>query len=86
MTRWEWWAGIVGEPIYDVAGGCSSREEVIAEALRNVSADEDIQIIEAVSSTAAKYDGADHVPFVRTRNHEVIGRRALRLSDAAGAR
>lgn len=74
-AAWEWWAGIVGEPIYNVAGGCKSREDVIREALANVSADEEIQIIEAQMSTARKYEDSDEVPFIRTRNHEIIGKK-----------
>lgn len=72
-TNWAWWAGVVGEDNYDLACEISTREDAIREGLSNTVDGEIVQIIEAQQSTAAKYEGADHVPFTRTRNHEVIG-------------
>ena len=85
-SDWEWWAGVVGEPIYDLAGGCSTREEVIAQAMREAAAGEPIQIIEARSSSAARYEGAESVPFVKTRNHEIIGTKGCRTLETPDAK
>jgi len=83
-SAWEWWAGIVGDDCYELAGGCSTRERAITEALRNAGDEDVIQIVEAQSSSAMKYEGADFVPFVRTRNQEVLGRgAALRATPRA---
>lgn len=72
MTPWRWWAGALGEPCYDLASDCPTREEAIQEALRNVAVGDQFRIVEARSSEAAKYEGSDLVPFLRTRNHEVL--------------
>ncbi len=72
-TNWAWWAGVVGEDTYCLASDVRTREEAIREGMNNACEGEIVQIIEAQQSTAAKYEGADHVPFTRTRNHEVIG-------------
>jgi hypothetical protein len=71
VTGWEWWAGAIGEYTYDI-GNADTREAVIAQALAETVPGEQFQIIEAKSSDAAKYEGADHVPFLRQRNHEVL--------------
>lgn len=78
-SGWAWYAGIVGEPVYEVACDCRSREEALREAARNVGPDEEIQLIEARQSTDRRYEGADSIPFTHTRNHEVIGRLGLAL-------
>ncbi len=70
MTPWAWWAGHIGED-YDIAEA-ASREDVIAAARREISPGETFQIIEARSSADRRFDGADVIPFVRTRNHEII--------------
>jgi len=72
MTPWRWWAGALGEPCYDLASDCATREAAIQEALRNVAVGEQFRIVEARSSEAAKYEGPDLVPFLRTRNHEIL--------------
>lgn len=74
-TDWEWFAGVVGDESYALAGGCKTREEAIADGLREAALGDEIEIVEARSSTDMRYEGADVVPFVRTRNHEVIGRK-----------
>lgn len=70
MTPWRWWAGHIGEEFYDIAEA-SSREEVIAAAEREIGPGDTFEIIEARSSEAAKYEGSDFVPFLRTRYHEI---------------
>jgi len=80
---WEWWAGVVGEPIYNLAAGCKTREEAIRTALAEANSGDEIQIVEAVSSSAAKYEGAEEVPFIRMRNHEVIGRKGIYAAAVA---
>lgn len=72
MSPWRWWAGCPGERTYDLACDCESRDEAVREALRNLSPGEKFQVIEARSSEAAVHEGADCVPFLRTRNHEVL--------------
>jgi len=72
MTPWRWFAGHPGEYNYDIACDCASREEVIREALRNLGPGDTFQIIEARSSDAIKHEGSDCVPFLRTRNHEIL--------------
>jgi hypothetical protein len=72
MTPWSWYAGHPGEFTYDLAVDCASREDAIREALRELSAGETFQVIEARSSEASKHEGSDCVPFLRTRNHEVL--------------
>ncbi|ABS14244.1 hypothetical protein I6H96_02600 [Brucella anthropi] len=71
MTPWTWHAGSLGEDVYDLAEE-PTRERVIEEASRYLAAGDKFQIIEARSSTDVKYEGADFVPFLRTRNHEII--------------
>lgn len=51
---------------------CASREAVIAAALKEVLPGEAFEIIEARMSTAREHEGADIVPFTRSRNHEVL--------------
>lgn len=72
MTPWRWWAGEIGADTYDLAGDCASREDVIRQACRELKPGEQFQIIEARSSGAIKHEGSDCVPFLRTRNHEVL--------------
>lgn len=72
MTPWAWWAGEPSEETYDLACEKPTREAAIAEAMRQLNRGEQFRIIEARASTAAKYEGADFVPFMRTRNHEVL--------------
>jgi hypothetical protein len=72
MTPWRWWAGHPGEYNYDIACDCATREEVIREALRSLICGEQFQIVEARSSEALRHGGSDCVPFLRTRNHEIL--------------
>lgn len=72
MTPWSWWAGELDADAYDLAAEEKTREAAIQVASRQLKPGEQFQIIEARSSTDAKYEGADLVPFLRTRNHEII--------------
>ncbi len=71
MTPWTWFAGEIDEDVYDLAEE-DSREKVIEAAMRHLSVGDQFRIIEARSSTAKKYDGSDFIPFLRTRNAEII--------------
>jgi len=72
MSPWSWWAGVPGERTYDLACDCATREDAIREGLRELQPGERFQIIEARSSEAAEHEGSDCVPFLRTRNHEIL--------------
>ncbi len=56
---------------YDLAEE-PTRERVIEVASKYLAVGDQFQIIEARSSDAQKYEGSDFVPFLRTRNHEII--------------
>lgn len=71
MTPWEWWAGYPNDPIYDIATG-PTREAVIREALRNLNPGEEFRIVEARSSTAARYWEDAFVLFARVRDEETL--------------
>ncbi|WP_313026717.1 hypothetical protein [Brucella sp.] len=75
MTPWTWFAGNLGDDVYDLAEA-DTREKVIAAALDAstgwLKPGDQFRIVEARSSTAKKYEGSDFVPFLRTRNAEII--------------
>lgn len=71
MTPWTWFAGEIDEDVYELAEE-NTREKVIEAAMRHLSVGDQFRIIEARSSTAKKYEGSDFVPFLRTRNLEII--------------
>lgn len=72
MTPWRWWAGELDDDCYGLAGDEPTREAVVQRACRELKPGDQFRIIEARSSTDARYEGADFVPFLRTRNKEVI--------------
>jgi hypothetical protein len=72
MTGWEWWAGDIGDDDYGLEGGLPTREDVIQRASRYMKPGDQFRIIEARSSTDRRYEGADLVPFLRTRNKEIV--------------
>jgi hypothetical protein len=72
MTGWEWWAGDIDEDDYGLEGGCPTRDDVILRASRGMNPGDQFRIIEARSSTDRRYEGSDIVPFLRTRNKEII--------------
>jgi len=69
VTPWQWWWG---HDEFEYSADFATRDEAIAAALRETSPGEDFHIIEARSSESAEYEGADIVPFLRTRNHEIL--------------
>lgn len=72
MTRWEWWAGELDDDTYGLEGAEPTRDGLIRKVSRYMKPGDQFRIIEARSSTDRRYDGADFVPFVRTRNAEII--------------
>jgi hypothetical protein len=84
MTGWEWWAGDIGEDDYGLDGACPTKEELIRRVSRYMKTGDQFRIIEARSSTDRRYEGSDFVPFLRTRNREIItvGPRALEGAEA----
>lgn len=80
MTGWEWFAGGYGDVEYDgvyPAGGCATKDDAIAELARQgiepVDGRQLFYVIEARSSTAKRhYVDPEVIPFVRTRNHELL--------------
>lgn len=75
MTPWTWFAGNLDDDVYDLAEA-DTREKAIEAALDAstgwLKPGGQFRIIEARSSTAQKYEGSDFVPFLRTRNSEII--------------
>ncbi len=76
MTPWTWFAGRLDDDVYDLAQ-TDIREKVIEEASLQLTPGERFRIIEARSSSAQKYEGSDFIPFLRTRNAEIITVREL---------
>lgn len=74
MTPWRWWWK---EEHADDWGGwegdCDSREAAVREAQRLLPSGTAFLIVEARSSTSLEYEGAECVPFLRTRNKERLG-------------
>lgn len=85
MTNWQWWAqNLFGDEtdaeIYSI-GPEPTREAVIASALRETVAGERFAIIEARSSEDMRHEGADCVPFLRTRGKQVLVNGAAALAS-----
>lgn len=73
MTLWQWfWLEEGGPEDGGWMGEYPTRETVIAAAQRELPPGITFHIIEARSSTAREYEGADCVPFLRTRNREAL--------------
>lgn len=72
MTPWRWWAREIGDDSYGLEGDEPSREAVILKASRALKPGDQFEIIEARSSEDMRHEGSDCVPFLRTRNHEII--------------
>lgn len=70
MTPWAWYWKLADDESYGEE--CSSREAVIAAAHREVGPGETFEIIEARMSEAVEHEGSDFIPFLRSRNHEVL--------------
>ena len=72
MSPWEWWASELDDDVYGLAGGEKTREEVIRLACQQMCSGEQFRIVEARSSSDRRYEGQDFVPFLRTRNLEIV--------------
>lgn len=72
MSRWAWWAGAIGEVSYDIVAESPTRDACIREACRKLVPGDTFRIVEAQLSQAEKYEGADFVPFIRQRGHEIV--------------
>lgn len=71
-SKWEWWVGLVGdESFFSTA---RDRGDAIKIGMREAEPGEQFKIVEARSSTAAKYADGNHdfVPFTHMRNHEIL--------------
>jgi hypothetical protein len=69
MSPWSWWWLEEGEePHGGWQGDCASREEAIADATRSLEPGTAFDVIEARSSEDRRYEEAECVPFLRTRN------------------
>ncbi|WP_322884236.1 hypothetical protein U8C35_07720 [Sinorhizobium medicae] len=71
MTPWTWWAGELDDDVYALAEA-TTKEEVIRRASIGMKPSDQFRIVEARSSEAMKYEGQDFVPFLRTRNEEIV--------------
>lgn len=73
-TAWQWWA--TPRAAYHegewTLGEFSTREEAVAAGMEATEHGEFFYVVEARSSTAKKHEGAEIVPFVATRNLEII--------------
>ena len=74
MSKWAWFAGEIDCYTYDLACEEPTREAAIATAVRygHLKPGERFQIVEAQSSQAKVHEGSDCVPFLRTRNFEIV--------------
>lgn len=72
MTPWRWWAGELGDDLYKLAGDEPTRESAIKIACRDLLPGDRFRIVEARASTDRRYEGSDFVPFMRTRNAEIV--------------
>lgn len=72
MTPWAWWAGEIDDDVYSLAMEEPTREAAIREASRLLRPGDQFRIVEARSSTDRRYEGSDFVPFLRTRNNEIV--------------
>lgn len=71
MTPWRWWWLAEGDDSHgDWRGDCDTREEAIRVAGRELRDGTAFDVMEARSSTAMIHEGAECVPFLRTRNRE----------------
>jgi hypothetical protein len=70
MTPWAWyWKGPDDEAYGEE---CVSRDAVIAAAGKELSPGDTFEIVEARMSEAAEHEGSDFIPFLRSRNDEVL--------------
>lgn len=73
MTFWQWWWIETGEcEDGGWMGEFDTRDAAIAAAQRELPVGVQFDVMEARSSTSQQYEGADCVPFLRTRNRETL--------------
>ena len=72
MMPWRWWAGELDDDVYNLAGDEPTREAVIKVARYGLKPGDQFRIVEARASSDRRYEGSDFVPFLRTRNAEII--------------
>lgn len=72
MTPWQWWWLEDGEDEHGWCGEHYTRAQAIADARDTLPSGVKFWIIEARSSTALEYEEDECVPFLRTRNKELI--------------
>lgn len=70
MSPWAWYWKHADDEAYGEE--CATREAVIAAAHREVQPGELFEIIEARMSEAVEHEWSDVVPFLRSRNHEIL--------------
>lgn len=71
MTPWQWfWLPADGDEYGGWDGEHGSKEQAILRAQRELRSGDVFFVIEARSSTAMEHEGAECVPFLRTRNKE----------------
>ncbi len=82
---WEWWLDTADEGEFDYA---VSREDAIAKGLADINIGDSFKIVEARSSSAARYEGADFVPFTHRRNAQWITKTedSFTVEDVVGGR
>lgn len=83
MTPWAWhWKAEYDEAY---AGEHTTRDEAIAEAVRELQPGDSFEIVEARMSEDRRHEGADVIPFLRTRNRErfvvIAARQALQQGE-----
>lgn len=73
MTPWQWWWLEEGD---DEHGGWRgehcTREQAIADANDALPSGIKFWVVEARSSTSEEHEGAECVPFLRTRNKKAL--------------
>ena len=67
--NWRWYACLPGEE-QEYGFESKSREDALAAISAEFGPFKEVKLVEAVMSSAQKYEGADFVPFIRERNHE----------------
>lgn len=74
MTPWKWWyvAEIDANDNDGWWGEHDSRGEAVEAAQRTFAPGTRFYVIEARSSEAVKHEGSECVPFLRTRNKELV--------------
>lgn len=81
MSPWAWYWKHADDEAYGEE--CTTRDAVIAAAHRAVRPGDTFEIVEARMSESLEHEGSDFIPFLRSRNHEVL---AAPLQTEQGAK